>query len=123
MALAVRRRTAWLRHGPVPGTLGALWGTPRVTADVHHLTRSSPIVEPQPDVIKLLRDLLAEAEKAEIKGFGFFVVDGADVVSTGWATGCARKNDMVSGAATLQARMMQKQLETVVPVNDPRDPA
>lgn len=93
-----------------------------MTADVHRLTAAGPITEPQADVVETLRRLLTEAERAEIKGLGYFLVTGNNGVSTGWEPGCADRNDMVAGAALLQGRVISAHLAMREP-DEPRDPA
>lgn len=75
-----------------------------MTAEVHRLTGAGPIIEPEPEIIAELEGLLARAMAGDLKGFGFFTVSGMDLVGTGWVPGCARENDMVSGAARLAHR-------------------
>lgn len=82
-----------------------------MSGKVHRLTDAGPIIEPPAEVVDKLRDLLARAERGEIKGLGFFVVSGADTVFTGWAAGCARSGLMVTGAALLQHRVIAADLD------------
>ena len=59
--------------------------------------------DPDPDVVKLLKNLLVKARAGQIHGIAVVcAVDG--VVSTGWA-GSANAHDMLSGATYLQWRM------------------
>jgi len=94
-----------------------------MSADVHHLTPAGPITEPQADVIEKLKDLLAKAERAEIKGLGYFFVDGGGLPVDGWAAGCAAANDMVAAAVLLYERVLDARRQTRTSYRDPRDPA
>jgi hypothetical protein len=80
-------------------------------AEVHRLTNAGPIVEPVAEIIEELEKLLAEARAGEIKGFAYFLVDGADCVGTNWVSGCARCNDMVAGVARLHHTILGAALE------------
>lgn len=83
-----------------------------VTAEIHRLTGAGPIAEPVASVIERLEELLDRARRGEIKGLGYFLVDGADSVSTDWLPGCACGNDMSAGAGKLFHRVMQTATET-----------
>lgn len=76
------------------------------SAEVHRLTGAGPLLEPDKDIIAMLETLLEEARTGAIKGIGFFIVDGADSVACQWESGCARINDMVSGAGRLNHRVL-----------------
>lgn len=76
-----------------------------MTAEIHRLTNAGPILEPDKEIVELLERLLGEAKAGDIKGFGFFLVNGVDTVSTGWKSGCAPINGMVAGAARLNFRV------------------
>ena len=78
-----------------------------MTATVHHLTEAGPITEPVKSVIDELEELLARAKAGEIKGIGFFVVNGGDGVATWWETGCASEAHMICGVSTLFHRVMR----------------
>lgn len=74
-------------------------------ATVHRLTGAGPLYEPEKSVIELLKDILAQARRGEIKGVGVFYVDRCDTVVSTWQTGCASANNMIAGAARLFARV------------------
>lgn len=82
-----------------------------MSATIHRLTDAGPITEPVVSVIEMLEELLTRAKAGEIKGFGYFLVDGADTSATAWASGIACGNDMVAGAAKLQHRVLDAVLE------------
>ena len=65
-----------------------------------------PVITPDSQMIEALIKLLRQARRSEIKGIGYFYVDGGDSVFTGWCSGCARADYMNSGAATLFYEMM-----------------
>jgi hypothetical protein len=80
--------------------------------NIHRLTGAGPLpAEPDKDIILMLEALLEEARTGAIKGIGFFIVDGADNVETEWESGCARINDMVSGAGRLNHRVLSAIIE------------
>lgn len=70
-------------------------------AEIHRLTDAGPIIEPDPELVRILAELLEQAQAGSLKGFGVFYVDGADTVWSQIAGGCARSNDMVAGVAAL----------------------
>ncbi len=78
---------------------------------VYRLTPAGPIIRPEREVIAELRDLTDRARHGEIKGIGFFLIDRADSVITGWKTGCASGTSMASGAAKLFHRVLAASLE------------
>jgi hypothetical protein len=78
-----------------------------MTAEVHRLTGAGPVIEPNAEIITEIERLLVEARAGEIKGIGYFIVDGGDTVTTKLIGGCASANDMVSGAARLNYRLLK----------------
>lgn len=81
--------------------------TETIKAEVIRLTGAGPVWEPDEEIVQMIEALLAEAKRGEVKGFGFFVVTGADGVSTQWIPGCASADQMVAGAARLQFRVLK----------------
>ena len=82
-------------------------------AKIHRLTSAGPIIRSQNrEVLVELRELYNRAKKAEIKGFGIFIVTGANAVETWWVSGCACQNDMISGAALLSWKVNQAAVES-----------
>jgi hypothetical protein len=77
-----------------------------LSAEIRRLCPAGPIAEPDQTIIDKLRELLAEAERGEIKGFGVFYVLGNDAIGTGWTPGCADSFQMVAGAAKLFHRVV-----------------
>lgn len=63
-----------------------------------------------PDVVETLEGLVKRAKRGEILGIAYVTVTGAQnmpSVGTAWTSGCADCNLMISGAATLQYRMIK----------------
>jgi len=72
------------------------------------LVRNGPLLgESPPEVVAQLKQLLDAAKRGEIKGLGFFFVDGADTTVTHWVQGCAARNDMIAASARLHWRVQQ----------------
>lgn len=72
---------------------------------------AGPVIDPDKDIIKELAELLAQAKRGEVKGIGYFLVDGGNAVTTGWYSGCADRHDMTSGAAMLAFRVTMAAVE------------
>ena len=75
-----------------------------MAAEIHRLTPAGPMAGPEQSVIELLKDLLVQAKKGEIKGLGVFYVEGGGQLTTDWASGCATQEQMAAGASRLQYR-------------------
>ena len=69
------------------------------------------LIEPEKSVIDILEDALAEARRGEIKGIGLFIVQANDGVTTDYASGCADRHLMVTGASYLHHRVITRALE------------
>lgn len=78
-----------------------------MSAKVHRLTPAGPQIDRPGDVMALAKSLLRQAARGEIKGFGVFIVDGANGIITDWAPGCAASQQMVCGAARLNYRILK----------------
>lgn len=75
-------------------------------ADVVPLTPAHFSNEPQAEVIALLREVLAAAERGEIHGIALAYVAGANTGYTDWTTGRASSTHMVAAVARLHHRVM-----------------
>jgi hypothetical protein len=83
-------------------------GPKRKRSKVHRLFGGGgPVIEPDAEMLGTLADLLARAKRGEIKGIGFFWVDGGNRVVTTWHSGCVDRHYMVSGSAQLAFRVTQ----------------
>lgn len=80
-------------------------------AKVHRLFASGPVTEPDAGMIETLKGLINGARRCELKGFGFFTVDGNDNLRTGWSSGTATRRDMAAGATMLHARIIKAWLD------------
>lgn len=82
-------------------------------AEVVRLTGTGPILgnEPPKYVVEMLEELLARAKRGEIKGFGYFVVDGADGTETSFVQGCAEQHIVISAVSRLWFCMMKMAAE------------
>ena len=80
-------------------------------AKVHRLFAAGPIIEPDTKMVSRLRDLLKQARRREIKGFGYFVVRGNDSLVAGWNGGVADRHDMVAGAVLLKDRIVRSWID------------
>lgn len=80
----------------------------RSKAKVHRLFPAiGPVVKPDTNLIAVCAELLAHAKRGEIKGLGYFIVDGANATETSWVSAGACANLMVAGAAQLAYRIMK----------------
>ena len=82
-----------------------------MSATLHRLTGAGPILEPIPDIIEELERLLEKAKAGDIKALAYFLIDGADGITTGWCSGCASMHQMICGASRLQFRIMKTDSE------------
>jgi hypothetical protein len=79
-----------------------------MSAEIHRLTNAGPVIgEPEKDIVEMLEELMERAKAGALRGFGYFLVDGANSVESGWADGCASADGMVSGASKLQHRVLR----------------
>lgn len=78
-----------------------------MSAQVHRLTAAGPVIEPEQGVIEMFRELLARAERGEIRAAAACYADGGDGVNTWIEPGCAPAALMVAAATRLQYRVMQ----------------
>lgn len=76
-----------------------------MSAEVHRLTAAGPVIGPERDVVRLLEELLEEAKRGEIAGFGVSLVKASGGLQTAYASGCADRHMMLSGASMLHHRM------------------
>lgn len=77
-----------------------------MSATIHRITAAGPILEPEQGVIERIEAILASARAGQVKGFGYFMVTGGDVVCHGYESGCADRHDMLAGASLLQHQVV-----------------
>lgn len=77
-------------------------------ADFHALTSAHlGTGEPCADVVQLLKEYLARAERGEIIGLSVAYVEASNKIVSGWATGCASGDHMMLSVHDLHARVTQ----------------
>lgn len=77
-----------------------------MTAEIHRMTSAGPSLGvPEPDVVELLKDLLAQAEAGDVKGVAVAWVSSNDKSCTDWASGCANGIMLMGSVHRLDLRV------------------
>lgn len=82
-----------------------------MSAEIHRLTETGPVLEPPADIIEKLEMLLTRARAGELKYFAFACIAANGDTGNGWAKGCGNAHEVVATVARLYHRVMTEDAE------------